>query len=220
VLKQRGITTKGDKDMFTVTVILVFALVILMFVVNFVLTNIEMFQTPFDIVISFPLIKWSHTWEGIEFMYIIAGSVLLGALVVALSTWVLDTKRKLRLRSMRKELNRLKEALQEATASLPEANTSGESTVSEDEQSEDTGLSSSVTPEEITKSFENVVQDSDFLQESSEKFDENATLQTESTEKGDMSDAENQLPQETPIEAELVDSEEPPEGKRTKTKEE
>ena len=206
--------------MFTVTVILVFALLILMFVVNFVLTNIEMFQTPFNIIISFPFIKWSHTWEGIEFMYIIAGSVLLGALVIALSTWVLDTKRKFKLRSMRKELKRLEEALQEARASLPEEKTLVEKGTPEDETSDVTGPSSSVTPEEITKSFEDAVQNGDFLQESRENLEEGPTTHPEPAEENVITEVDKQLPQETPIEAELVDSEKPLEEKKTKPKDE
>ena len=106
--------------MLIVSIILVLALLILIFVVNFVLSNLAMFQTPFDIIIRVPFTQWSHTWQGVEFMYIIAGSVLLGALVIALSTWVLDTKRKLKLRSVRKELKRLQEDLKETKSSLAE----------------------------------------------------------------------------------------------------
>ena len=205
--------------MFIVTIVLVFALLVLMFVVNFVLTNIEMFQTPFDIVFSVPLLKWSHTWEGIEFMYIIAGSVLLGALVIALSTWVLDTKRKIKLRSMRKELKRLDQELQEIKTSFSKEEEAVEDVSTAGEEAPEFPDSSSATPEEITKSFEDSVKDSDFLKESQEDFDEEPITKPDLEEENVISEEDKQLLQETPIEAELVDSEELSTEEKVKQKE-
>ncbi len=193
--------------------IIVLVILVLIFVVNFVVTNIEMFRASFEIVIGFPLVeKWSYTLEGVEFVYIVGGSVLLGALVIALGTWVLDAKRNLKLRGQRKELKRLQQAVQEAKSSLPpEAQPpTGDETVAESESSE------SPTPEEITKSFEDTVQQKGFLEETeglSEKpEDEPETVDEREVntrhEEYDSSDTEKSLPRETAIEAELVESEE------------
>lgn len=196
--------------MFLFTIILVVVLLIFMFVVDFVLTNVEMFRASFDIVIGVPLFKrWSYTLEGIEFMYIIAGSVLLGALVVALGTWVLDVKRKLKLRNTRKELKRLQQAIQEAKSSLPPEE--------EAETPKADEAAPSPTPEEITKSFEDTVQQRGFLEETEKspgEPEEQAGYETVEEQKGETieqeytsSETERSLPRETPIEAELVESE-------------
>ena len=100
--------------MLFVFALIVSFILILLFVVNFVLTNRDMLEATFNIVIEVPYVGWSHTWEKVQFMYIIAGSILLGALVIAISTLILDTKRTLKVRSLRKELKRLQEALQHA----------------------------------------------------------------------------------------------------------
>ena len=205
--------------MLTVSIILVSGLIILMFVVNFVLTNINMFQHPFDIVMSFPFLKWSHTWEGVEFMYIIAGSILLGALVIAISTWVLDTRRKLKLRSLRKELKRLQAELEKTKAELPKEEKTTEEVSEDGNESPEFTDSSSPSPEEITKSFEDAVQGKDFLQKSQKDLDEEPVVEHKPTEEPTVSDSEKQLPRQTPIEAEVVDSEEPSEEHNTTPKE-
>ncbi len=198
---------------------IVIAVFILIFVVNFVVTNVEMFRTSFDIVIGFPFIKqWTYTLEGIEFVYIVGGSVLLGALVIALGTWVLDAKRKLKLRSVRKELKHLQQAIEEARSSLPQE----EAVTSTDEETVP-----SPTPEEITKSFEDSVQQRGFLEDTEEHPEESEEHPEESKEEPgyetvderevdtreseyDASDPGKSLPRETPIEAELVESEDVP----------
>jgi len=202
--------------MFKISIILVFALIILIFVVNFVLTNLTMFQTPFDITISVPFINWSHTQEGIEFMYIIAGSVLAGALVIGLSTWVLDARRKFKLHNMRKELKRLEQALQEAKASLPQEEPVEEGLTGEEESSEFPD-STSASPEEITKSFEEAVQGKDFFQKSRKNLDEKLTPdKPEEDELGTPETERQQLLHETPVEAELVDVDETEQKARSK----
>ena len=206
--------------MFTVSIILVLALLVLIFIVNFVLTNLAMFQKPFDIVMSIPFINWSHTWEGVEFMYIIAGSILIGALVIAGSTWVLDTRRKLKLRNMRKELKRLEQALQEAKASLPQEDTVEDVSTTGEEPSE-FAVPTSPSPEEITRSFEDAVQGKDFFQKSRKDLDEKLTSDKPGEEKVDSPESERQqLLQDTPIEAEVVDTEETEEKIRSKSEEE
>ncbi len=184
--------------MLIVSIVLVLVLLLFIFIVDFVLSNLAMFQTPFDIVIRVPFTQWSHTWEGVEFMYIIAGSVFLGALSIALSTWVLDTKRKLNVRSTRKELKRLQVAVEEAKASFPKEEPASE-------KSSDGEEAADVTPEEITRSFEDAVDDGDFLEETEEPAGQESVEPDDSTE--DVIEEEKQLPQETPIEAEVVDSE-------------
>ena len=206
--------------MFTVSIILVLALLVLIFIVNFVLTNLAMFQTPFDIVMSVPFVNWSHTWEGVEFMYIIAGSVLIGALVIAINTWVLDARRKLKLRTMRKELKRLEQALQEAKASLPQEDVAQDVSAAAEESS-DLAASSSPSPEEITRSFEDAVQEKDFFQKSRKNLDEKLPSDKSGREEGDVPESDRQqLLQETPIEAEVVDVEETEKKARTRRAEE
>lgn len=206
--------------MFTVSIILVLALLVLIFIVNFVLTNLAMFQTPFDIVMTVPFVNWSHTWEGVEFMYIIAGSVLIGALVIAINTWILDARRKLKLRNMRKELKRLEQALQEAKASLPQEDVAKDVSTA-GEESPDLAASSSPSPEEITRSFEDAVQEKDFFQKSRKNLDEKLPSDKSGKEEGDVPEPEQQqLLQETPIEAEVVDVEETEKKARTRSAEE
>ncbi len=206
--------------MFTVSIILVLALLVLIFIVNFVLTNLAMFQTPFDIIVSIPFTNWAHTWKGVEFMYIIAGSILVGALVIAGSTWVLDTKRKLKLRNMRKELNRLEQALQEAKTSFPQER-ADEGVTTPDEEVAELTSPPSPSPEEITRSFEDTVQGKDFFQKSRKNLDEKLTSDKSGEEDAYSPESERQqLLRETPIEAEVVESEEAEEKAKLRSEEE
>ncbi len=226
-----------------VIVILVSSLLLFLFIVNFVLVNRVMFETKYDIVITLP--GWSHTWEGVQFMYIIAGSVLLGALIIAITTLGLDAKRILKLRHLRKELQSLQEALQKAQQSVqavetknPEEPLPGVEEVEGPGESPDSG---SVTPEEITKSFEDAVEKRNFLEYSKkrrEEEQENENLKeldirariAEEPVTEDVvtapelreTQAENSTPvkdqemsEELPVEAEVVDSGEDSRKKRT-----
>lgn len=160
---------------FTLTVIGILAccLLVFLFIVDFVLINREMFEMPFNITIRVPFTSWSHIWAEVQFMYILSTSVLLGAVIVALTTLIFDTKRALKVRSMRKELARLQKALQEAQALLPEhpENEEKVGVPPEDASEEETPPAviepveneKSVTPEEITHSFEDAVEQGDFL---------------------------------------------------------
>jgi hypothetical protein len=141
-----------------------------------------MFETSFNVIIRIPRSGLSHTWEGVQLMGIIAASVLLGALVVAIATLGLDTKRALKLRSMRKELRRLQEALQNAQQSLQEAKMQAEEEhlpPVEEEISEEAPVeftdSSSATPEDITKSFEDTIEKSDLLESPKKRLEEEPT---------------------------------------------
>jgi hypothetical protein len=226
---------------FIVTFILVVALLVLLFVVNFVLSNREMFEAKFDVIIPLPYVAWSHTWEGVQFMYIITGSILLGALIIAITTLGLDTKRALKLRSMRKELIRLQEALQKAQ-SVQEAQKPDETEQLPEvvEESVEVPDSAAITPEDITKSFEDTIQKDDFLGESNKRFEdeqreeniEGSSVQASVTEEtgneevgteqepvkekkeDSLSDRDKKLLEETPVEAELVESEEDSQKKK------
>jgi gas vesicle protein len=156
---------------FTLTVIGILAccLLVFLFIVDFVLINREMFEMPFNITIRVPFTSWSHIWTEIQFMYILSTSILLGAAIVALTTLIFDTKRALKVRSMRKELARLQKALQEAQASMPEQSEREERAdvpakdISEEETSAAVENEEPVTAEEISHSFEDAVEQGDFL---------------------------------------------------------
>lgn len=156
-----------------VVCILAICLLISLFIVDFVLLNREMFEQPFTIVIRFPFSGWSHTWESVQFVYIIAASVLIGALLIAITTLGLDTKRMLKLRGMRKELKRLQQALQEAQ-SLHEVKIQEEQElVSQvEEESSELHVSPPASPEEISKSFEDTIEKDDFLETSKKRREE------------------------------------------------
>ncbi|MBD3309402.1 hypothetical protein GF339_23595 [candidate division KSB3 bacterium] len=202
--------------MFLATISLIVVVLIFMIVVNFVLSNLSMFQTPFDIVLTLPLTGWSHTLEGVQFMYIIAGSVLVGALVIAVSTWVFDAKRKMKVKHLRKEQKRLQEAVNTLNASLPPEDTAEENeeatsgympNTPAEEPPPDVPDASSATPEDIRRSFEHTLS-----REEDELFpsdhDQDQAFEDEEREKDLRKEADRELPQEAPIEAELVDNEE------------
>ncbi len=210
------------------TVIILF----LILVVHFVVVNYDMFNTTFDVVFGFPsTVGFSYTLEGVEFIYIVGGSVLVGALVIIIGTWVLDTKHKLKLLSMRRELKRLQQAIQETKPSLPsEKEPPEERKPSEEKEISEFPDSSTATPEDIAKSFEDTVEQSDdMLEEIGERsgepeeraenmtapdyqeVPEHETVTEPEERKTDLetpSDTEKSVPQETPIEAELVENDE------------
>jgi len=156
-----------------VVCILAVSLLICLFIVDFVLMNKAMFEQPFTISISFPFLPWSHTWEGVQFMYIIAISALLGAALIAFTTLVLDTKRVLKVRSMSKELKRLQQALQEAQ-SLHEATVQEEQEIIApvEEPSAEENAPTLASPEEINKSFEDAIEKDDFLDAAKKRREE------------------------------------------------
>jgi DNA-binding protein YbaB len=234
--------------MVIVIIIIMLSFIVLFSIIDFVLTNRVMFETTFDIIIKVP--GWSHTWEGVQFMYILAGSFLLGALVIAIITLGLDTKRTFKLRNMRKELRRLQESLQNAQQSLQEKEVELEEeqppVVEEeiDEEPIETTDSASVTPEEITKSFEDTVQKNDFLEKSEKSYKEEQEDEDEiREEKSDIwrredtvteevegeqeppeekvedstLDRDQELLEETPVEAEVIESEELAEEQESET---
>jgi hypothetical protein len=209
---------------FIVTLIVVVALLVFILVVNFVLDNQDMFKQTFNIKLTlpFPFAKWSHTWTEIQFISIIAGSLLLGALIIVMTTLGLDTKRALKIRSMRKELKQLQEALQKAQASLgTQKPIRAEQPPEVEEEPVEIVDSSSATPEEITKSFEDTIQKSDFLDRTKQRHEEGQSdKDVETTETGfdresqeartgySSLEKEKKEAQETPTEAEVVEIEE------------
>jgi hypothetical protein len=70
-----------------------------------------MFQTPFDYIVSIPFTNWA-TMERLEFIISLQGAIWSG-LVIAGSTWILDTKRKLNS-AICVRIERLEQALQDA----------------------------------------------------------------------------------------------------------
>jgi hypothetical protein len=156
--------------MFIVIAVLVLIFLALFFIVKFVLTNRAMFETTFDIILTDPFNIWSHTWEDVQFMYVIAGSVLLGAVLVAIVTWGLDTRRKFKLRSMRKELKRLQGELQQAQtlrqAQVSEKKPGPSTEISPEEEPTEGMDAASATPQDITQSFEDTIEETDFFEKS------------------------------------------------------
>ncbi len=198
--------------MLFVWIFLIFGVFFIIGLVDFVLRN-PMFVETFVIKIGIPFTQIEYTKEHVEFIYIIAASILLGALVIAVSTWVLDARRKLKVRSLRKELKSLQKAIKEAQTSLPqqEEKNAGKSADVAEMKEPSNSSSASISPEDITKSFEDTVAGGDFLENPLEKGEaekENSDVQTAENDK-DSDDGEKRLPQVTAIEAEVVDSEEP-----------
>jgi hypothetical protein len=197
--------------MLFVWIFLILGALFIIALVDFVLRN-PMFAETFVIKIGIPFTQIEYTQEEVGFIYIIAGSLLLGALVIAVSTWVLDAKRKFKVRSLRNELKKLKKAVEEAKASLPQQEEKEADEVFENADTEELTEPSetSLSPEEITKSFEDAVEGGDFLEkpleEDSAEGEEPETHPTGAEESSEGN--EKRLPQDTAIEAEVVDSDE------------
>ena len=145
--------------------------------VDFVLINRTMFETSFDVLIRVPFTTVSHTWEHVQFMYIIAISMMLGVLIIAATTLILDTKRALKVHGMRKELKRLQSALQKAQAAFPESASEDQGlpdVTSETDEKEivDTVDTVEVSPDDIAHSFEDAVEEGDFLETAQKRREE------------------------------------------------
>jgi hypothetical protein len=143
----------------------------------------------------------------VQFVYIIAASILIGALLIAVTTLGLDTKRMLKLRGMRKELTRLQQALQEAQA-LHEAKVQEEQEIvtQVEEESSEVPVSGLASPEEISKSFEDTIEKDDFLEASKkrrEEQEEEKDLVREGTDiRERVTGASDAKPSEQEVEAE------------------
>jgi hypothetical protein len=116
-------------------------------------------------------------------MYILTVSILLGATIVALTTLIFDTRRALKVRQMRKELARLQQALQEAQSLLPtppssekkEGKEAIEDIAEQETASDNAALEKDqkpVTPQDIAHSFEDAVEQGDFLQAAQKRMEE------------------------------------------------
>ncbi len=171
--------------------ILILIVAVALLVVSFVLANIAMFQTPIDLVI------WKYTWNDIPFLYFVGGSFLLGALIVGISVLILDTKRQLNIRALRKELKQLQKAVQEAKAALPK-----EEVVSpQRDEISASEASANATPEEVTKSFEDTVESGNFYSNN-----DDTPESTQDTGETSLGDAKKNLPEQVAVEAEVVDA--------------
>jgi hypothetical protein len=198
--------------MLFVWIFLMFGAVFLIALVDFVLRN-PMFAETFVVKIGVPGLKnIEYVKEDVGFIYIIAGSFFLGALVIAVSTWVFDARRKLKVRSLRKELKNLQKAVEETKASLPQQEEKSADgapdTAGAEEQIE--APEASLGPEEITKSFEDAVEGGDFLEKTLEKEAAEGEKPDAHVAEAEESSGEEEkrLPEDTPIEAEVVDSDE------------
>jgi hypothetical protein len=148
----------------------------LLFVVNFVLVNQDMFKATYNITV--PYLK-SEPWIAVPFIHIMAGSVLLGALIVAIITLGFDAKRTLKINSMKKQLKQLQEDLrkaqaqkeaQEFEAKRPDLETQiAQNATKFSPESADVAP---ITPEDITKSFEDAVDKKDFLGDVPKEFED------------------------------------------------
>lgn len=151
------------------TCLIVLLLIFFAFVAMFVLENREMFETTFTIVMPFPY----YVWENVKFVYIIIGNFLLGlsvALIISFISLLLDTKRALKQKNMKKELKRLQQALQEAQALHKAAAKEEPETVSQiEEESPEMAVAPPASPEEISKSFDDTIEKGDFLDTSKKR---------------------------------------------------
>ena len=171
--------------------ILILIVAVALLVVSFVLANIAMFQTPIDLVI------WKYTWNDIPFLYFVGGSFLLGALIVGISVIILDTKRQLNIRALRKELKQLQKAVQEAKAALPKE----EAVSPQRDETSASEASANATPEEVTKSFEDTVESGNFYSNN-----DDTPESTQDTGETSLGDAKKNLPEQVAVEAEVVDA--------------
>ena len=196
--------------MLFVWIFLILGAVFIVALVDFVLRN-PMFVETFVVKIGIPFTQIEYIQEDVGFIYIITGSLLLGALIIAISTWVLDAKRKLKVRSLRKELKNLQKAVEEAKASLPQQEEKDADEPTDTDGTEDLTESpeASLGPEEITKSFENAVEGGDFLDTPLEKeATEREKPDDLATEAEKRPEEEKRLPQDMALEAEVVDTDE------------
>ncbi|GAK53676.1 hypothetical protein U14_04943 [Candidatus Moduliflexus flocculans] len=145
--------------MYTVFFFALLTLLALFIIVGFVVNNIGMFQTPFDIVVG--MSSWKHTWEDVPFIYLIGGSFLLGMTIIVISVVIFDAKLKLKIRALRKEVKQLEQAVKETKSMLPQPEVGMPPKSFSDTLEEQTDI----TPEDVAKSFEDTVQSGDFPNE-------------------------------------------------------
>ncbi|HWP48343.1 MAG TPA: LapA family protein [Candidatus Limnocylindrales bacterium] len=94
--------------------IILLTLGILLAIVNFVLNNLEMFQQAFVIHFNLPYLG-NYASQPIQFAYLIAACILIGALATAIPGWLVNIrlirvikKQKKELENLQKELDSLK----------------------------------------------------------------------------------------------------------------
>ena len=190
--------------MYIVSFALVCAVLVLIVVVDFVLANITMFQTPFDIVLRVPFSPWKHTWEDVPFMYLVGGSFLLGVLIIVCSVMIFDAKLKLKIRALRKEVKKLEQSVADAKSMLPKEDalpeTKGAFTETADEQAD-------ITPEDVTKSFEDTIQTGNFSQAPVTPIAEGTPQDQTQASSPDEIEPEQNDSKEISREAEVLDAE-------------
>ena len=187
--------------MYIVSLALVCAVLVLIVIVDFVLANITMFQTPFDVVLRVPFSSWTHTWEDVPFMYLVGGSFLLGILIIVLSVVIFDAKLKLKIRALRKEIRKLEKSVSDAKSMLPKQDTPLTKNPIVDIKNEE----ADITPEEVTKSFEDTIQGGNFYKES--EFPESEEPQQKNYEVSSSIEDIKSVPQDNPSEKEVSETE-------------
>jgi len=192
--------------MYTVFFVALLTLVVLFIIVGFVINNIAMFQTPFDIVVG--MSSWKHTWEDVPFIYLIGGSFLLGMTIIVVSVVIFDAKLKLKIRALRKEVKRLEQAVNDAKTMLPDST----ETTPQNSFTENPEEQADITPDDVTRSFEHSVKSGSFPQEA--EIMESFESQPEVSETP-MSDPEKKKSPEMPANDEIVDSGQPQPAEKT-----
>ena len=86
--------------------IVILILLVLLFIVTFVLNNLEMFQQAFIIHFNIPYVG-HYASQPIQFVYLIAGCILIGALVTAIPGWFVNIRLLRMIKKQRKELENL-----------------------------------------------------------------------------------------------------------------
>ncbi len=186
-------------------IVFFFALLILLalfMIGGFVVDNIEMFQTPFDIVLGIPFSPWKHTWEDVPFMYLVGGSFLLGMTIIVVSVVFFDVKLKLKIRALRKEVKTLEKSVADGKLMIPKV----EMPVQQNTLTEMLEEQADITPEDVTKSFEDTVKTGDFYKESDTQ-DSGESQQEYKEELPSEKEPEKKATQDTLSEAEVLETE-------------
>jgi len=98
----------GDSMAFLIVIV---SLAIFVFIAKFVMDNLDMFQQTFAIHFNLPYLG-HYTSRPIQFMYMIALSVLVGALATGIPGWLANSRLRGVVRKQRKEIENLQRELE------------------------------------------------------------------------------------------------------------
>jgi hypothetical protein len=91
--------------------VILLTLGILLAIVNFVLNNLEMFQQAFVIHFNLPYVG-DYASRPIQFVYLIAACILIGALATAIPGWLVNVRLIRVIKKQKKELENLQKELE------------------------------------------------------------------------------------------------------------